>query len=326
VTPSKAAPSAPIYLLWGEDPFLLREAAFEILGDLRPTEVDAGEWQGGELGDLATPSLFGERRALLVNEARSLPASGVAELKTYASAPDPEAPLVLLARVGERAKAPATLVKVVEPVGRVVEVKVQRKELPSWLLQRAKMKHLDLAPDGATALVEILGEAPASLEQALDQLASAFAGMRITAEVVGRQFRGLGDQHVWDLCDKAFARDLPAAMRSLRTLLEGGGEGLPILGGISARLRDLIRVRSLPDRTPPADVARAAGLRFEWQARRYRDQARRFSLEELAEIHDRVVWADRALKSGATDDVVLPIVIASIAGDPAEIRVAALRA
>ena len=326
MTPSKVPPSAPIYLLWGEDPFLLREAAFEILGDLRPAEVDAAEWQGGELGDLATPSLFGEPRALLVTDARSLSASGVAELKTYAAAPDPEAPLVLLARVGERAKAPATLVKVVEPVGSVVEVKVQRKDLPGWLLRRATVKHLDLAPDGANALVEILGEAPAALEQALDQLASAFAGTRITAAVVGRQFRGLGDQHVWDLCDKAFARDLPAAMRSLRTLLEGGGEGLPILGGIAARLRDLMRVRSLPDRTPPAEVARAAGLRFEWQARRYRDQARRFALEELAEIHDRVVWADRALKSGATDDVVLPIVIASIAGDPAAIRVAPLRA
>ena len=35
--------SAPITLLWGEDDFLLREAAFRILGDLRPTAVDAAE-------------------------------------------------------------------------------------------------------------------------------------------------------------------------------------------------------------------------------------------------------------------------------------------
>ena len=40
---------APIALLWGEDPFLLREAALARLGDVRPTEVDAEEWQGGEL-------------------------------------------------------------------------------------------------------------------------------------------------------------------------------------------------------------------------------------------------------------------------------------
>jgi DNA polymerase-3 subunit delta len=313
VTPSKGS---PVYLLWGEDDFLLREAAFEILGDLRPREVDASEWRGGELGDLATPSLFGERRALLVTDARSLDASALAELKTYLAAPDPDAPLLLLARVGERAKAPASLAKAVDGVGTVVEVRIQRKELPGWLARRAKVKGLALASDGTGALIEILGEDPAALEQALDQLASAFPGQPIDGATVRRQFRGLGEQHVWDLCDKAFARDLPGAMRSLRTLLEGGGEGLPILGGISSRLRDLIRVRALPERTPPAEVARAAGLRFEWQAKRYREQARRFSPEELVAIHDRVAWADRALKSGASDELVLPLIVAAIAGDP----------
>jgi DNA polymerase III delta subunit len=110
-------------------------------------------------------------------------------------------------------------------------------------------------------------------------------------------------------------------MRSLRTLSEGRGEGLMILGAIAARLRDLMRVRSVPDRTSPSELAKLAGLRFEWQARRYRDQAKRFTLEELVEVHERVAWADRALKSGATDDVVLPMVIAAIAGEPAAVPV-----
>ncbi len=55
IPPMGKAPGA-VVLLWGEDDFLLREAALELLGDLRPTEVDAAEWQGGELQDLATPS------------------------------------------------------------------------------------------------------------------------------------------------------------------------------------------------------------------------------------------------------------------------------
>ena len=64
-------------LLWGEYVFLLREAALELLGDLQPVEVDCGLWQGGETGDLATPSLFCERRALLVSNARALPDEGL---------------------------------------------------------------------------------------------------------------------------------------------------------------------------------------------------------------------------------------------------------
>jgi DNA polymerase-3 subunit delta len=311
----------PVYLLWGQDEFLLREAALEILGELRPREVDGAEWEGGETGDLMTPSLFGERRALLVSNAKALPDAGVAELKRYLESPDPDAPLIATVTVGERAKAPAALAKLFDGVGSVVEVKVQRKDLPGWLAQRARAKELNLAPEGATALVDRLGEDPAALEQALEQLGSAFPGERMTAELVGRQFRGLGEQKIWDLCDRAFARDLPGAMRSLRTIMEARGEGLMILGGLAARLRDLIRVRALPERMPPGELAKQAGLRFEWQARRYRDLAKRYTLEELTAVHERIVWADRALKSGATDDIVLPMVVTAIAGDAAAVPV-----
>jgi len=314
VSPAKAS-KPPVHLLWGEDAFLLREGAFELLGDLRPVEVDAAEWRGGETADLATPSLFGERRALLVSNAKALPEEGVRELARYLEAPDPDAPLILLAVVGERAKAPTALAKLVKDRGTVTEVKIQRKELPAWILRRAKAKELDLAPDGAAALVETLGEEPGALDQALDQLASAFGGQRVTREIVSRQFRGLGEQHVWDLCDKAFARDLPGAMRSLRTLLESGEAGLLILGSITARLRDVVRIKALPERMSQTDAAQAAGLRFDWQVRRYREQARRFAPQELADIHEVIAWADRALKSGATEDVVLPLVVTQIAGE-----------
>jgi DNA polymerase III subunit delta len=313
---SRARP--PVHLVWGEDPFLLRLAALEIFGEaIQPREVDAGAWQGGETADLSTPSLFGERRAMLVTDARRLPEHAVRELTAYLAAPSPDATLVLSATVAERNRVPAGLVKLVQPVGQVREVKVARKDLPAWVVRRSRAKALELAPDAANALVERLGEDPAALDQALDQLGSAFAGARVTRRLVAEQFRGLGDQHIWDLCDRAFARDLPGAMRSLTTLLQSGEDALPILGGIASRLRDLVRVRSLPDRMPPGDVARAAGLRFEWQARRYRESARRFSMDELVDIHDRVVEADRTLKSGATGDVVLPALVMAITGEPA---------
>jgi DNA polymerase-3 subunit delta len=321
MTPKAKAGTAPVYLLWGQDEFLLRESALEILGDVRAREIDGAEWQGRETADLATPSLFGERRALLVNDARALPDEAASELRGYVASADPDAILVLIATVGERGKPPAGLVKLIEGVGSVIEVRIQRREVAGWLARRASERKANLAPDGVQALIETVGEDPASLDQALEQLTTAFAGERITVDVVRRQFRGLGDQHMWDLCDRAFARDMPGAMRSLRTMLEAREAGLLILGGIVSRLRDLMRVRALPDRLPPADVARRAGLRFDWQARRYRDQARRFSLDELVQVHERVAWADRALKSGATDDVVLPLVIAAIAGDPTDVPV-----
>jgi DNA polymerase III subunit delta len=83
--------TAPVHLLWGEDPFLLREAAMEILGDARAIEIDAAVWQPGQLRDLSTPSLFGEPRALLIDDAKSLTKEATAELAAYLEAPDLDA-------------------------------------------------------------------------------------------------------------------------------------------------------------------------------------------------------------------------------------------
>ena len=310
---SPAPKHASVTLLWGEDDFLLRERAFELLGELKPTEVDATEWRGGELQDLATPSLFGEPRALLITDAKGLPKDAMGELAEYLAAPDPEAPLVICAQVGDRAKVPAALDKLVKPVGRVVEVKLARKDLEPWLMQRAKREGLDVTPPAVHALVETLGEEPGQLAAALRQLGSAFTGQRITPLIVAQQFRGLGEQKVWDLCDRAFAKDLPGAIRSLRSIEEGRDDPLMVLGGIASRLRDLMKVRALPDRMPPAELARAAGLRFDWQARRYQQQARNFSMGQLVALHERLVDADRAMKSGASGDVVMPTLVAAIA-------------
>jgi DNA polymerase-3 subunit delta len=193
------------------------------------------------------------------------------------------------------------------------QVQIQRKELEPWLVQRAKAAGLDLTPPAARVLVETLGEDIGQLAAALEQLQGAFQGEQVTPTLVHRQFRGLGEQKSWDLCDRAFGKDLPGAIRSLRSIEEGGDDALMVLGAIAARLRDLMRVRALPDRLPPAQLAKQAGLRFEWQARRYQQQARNFSLEQLVSIHAQVAETDLALKSGAPGDVVMPVLIASIA-------------
>jgi DNA polymerase III delta subunit len=202
----------------------------------------------------------------------------------------------------------------VEPVGEVRRVEIKRQDLEPWLLHRAARASLELTSPAARALVETVGEDAGQLDAAVQQLASAFPGVAVGPAQVHQQFRGLGEQKTWDLCDRAFGKDLPGAIRSLRAIEESGDEALMVLGGIASRVRDLIKVRSLPDRLPPAKVAKEAGLRFDWQARRYQQQARNFTVDDLVQIHDEITEADRSLKSGGTPTVVMPALIVSIAG------------
>ncbi len=306
-------------LLWGEDEFLLREAAREALGVAFPlaTHVEGAEWVGGETADLATPSLFGEPRALLVSSCEALPNHAAEELARYLEAPAPDAHLVLTGR-GVKAPPPIGRLKALIDTRRV---ELSTRELPSWVGVRAKGKGIPSSAPGAKALIDTIGERPAQLDQALGQLAAAFPGEQLTPALVERQFRGLGDRKTWEVADKAFAGDLAGAVRALAGMLVAREEPLLILGGVAARLRDLERVAAAPPRLSGGDLARAAGVRFDWQARRYREQAKRYSPGELASLHLGVAEADRALKNGASGDVVLPLLLARIArAMPADTR------
>lgn len=303
-------------LYWGEDPFLLRESALELLAreGVRATEVDGREWQGGETTDLATPSLWGDRRALLVTGCQALPEVGVRELRSYLASPAPDALLVMTLVSRATRTAPPLVKAVQESNGLVRQVNLRRQDLPKWLVDRAAAAGARLAGPAAAALVATVGEDPASLAQAVHQLVSAFPGTPLGPEHVRAQFRGLGEQRVWDLCDQALTGRLPEALVTLRSLLEAREDPLLLLGGIAARVRDLIRVQMVPERTPPAEAAKAAGLRFDWQVRRYRDQARRFTPAQLAALHRQVVETDRALKGGVPGEVVLAMLVAAMAG------------
>jgi DNA polymerase-3 subunit delta len=195
-------------------------------------------------------------------------------------------------------------------------VVVRRQDLPKWMIDRAKARDLRLTGPGATTLMSIVGDDPATLDQSVEQLASAFAGKPVGPDEVRAQFEGLGEQRVWDLCDRAFTGRTAEALVALRSMLEAREEPLMILGGIASRMRDLIRVRALPDRMSSADAARAAGLRFDWQLRRYREQAGRYSMEELTWLLERAVDADRAMKGGYPGDLALGALVTAIAGQP----------
>jgi len=306
----------PVVLFWGEDEFLLRQAALEHLAErgVRATEVDGPDWRGGETSDLATPSLWGEERALLVTKCQSLSEQGARELLSYVAAPSQEAVCVLT--LVSRARSLPRLAKQVQAAGGLVrQIALKRQDLPRWILDRAKLRGLALTPPGAAALIGVIGEDPAALDQSVEQLATAFAGNSVGPEQIRSQFRGLGEQRVWDLCDRALSGRLPEALVVLRSLMEQREDPLMILGGIASRVRDLLRVQELPARMSSADAAREAGLRYDWQVRRYREQARRFSPESLANLHWHVVQADRALKGGAPPEVVLGALVAVMAGE-----------
>jgi DNA polymerase III subunit delta len=308
------APAA--LLLWGADEFLVRQAAVDFLSgqNVEARVLDAREWQQGDFFDLATASLWGERRALLVSGCQGLPEAGARELKRYLEVPSPDA-LCVLTLVSGRKTAPPLAKVVQQGGGQTKQVALRRQDFAKWILERARSRGIPLSAQGAAELLSVLGEEPGALDQAVEQLGSAFSGQAIGPEHVRAQFEGAAEQQIWDLCDRAFSGRQADGMTVLRGLLQAKQDPLFILGGVASRLRDLLRVAALPETMSSGEAAKRAGLRFDWQLRRYRDQARAVGRDALTELHHRVVEADRALKGGMSPDVVLGSLVAAIAGD-----------
>jgi hypothetical protein len=121
------ARTMPVILLWGEDRSFVRAAAVASLDHALPREISASEWSPGELQRLATPSLFDERRALVVYDAQDLGPDALRDLATYLERPEPDASLILCCTVPRHGEPPGPLQDVLEGFAEVREIRAPRE-------------------------------------------------------------------------------------------------------------------------------------------------------------------------------------------------------
>jgi DNA polymerase-3 subunit delta len=312
---------APTTLVLGEEDLLAERAVAEAVAAARDElgdETTVEEVQGGALPDgfamgLATASLFGGGRVVVVNGADALDATGRQAVLAVARDPSPGTVLVLrAASVGRQAK----FFKELQPHAQVVTVaRLRPSERASWL--RAEVRRLGRkADEGAiTALIDTVG-------QDLRELAGAVAKLHVAvpppeplrAAHVTEFLAQTADRGVFDLTDAVFGGDAAAALGHLDSLLAQGEDVLGLLGMLARQLRLLLKVSEHPN-APSGQVAQAigGGLR-DWQVDRARRQARKFQPEVLRRALDMIAEADAGVRNGSLPSrLLLEMVVTRIA-------------
>lgn len=96
-------PLAPVTLAVGQEDLLLDRAVQHVVGAARAADSDTDvrdltpdQLQPGTLAELTSPSLFAERKVVIVRNAQDLSADTVKDVKAYLGAPAEEITLVLL--------------------------------------------------------------------------------------------------------------------------------------------------------------------------------------------------------------------------------------
>jgi DNA polymerase-3 subunit delta len=240
-------PPRPVCVVFGDDPFLKRQALARLRKDVLPSgdadfSLTVFEGRAAELGEvleeLATVAMFGGgKRLVLVEEADDFVTRYRPELEHYVARPKSTGVLVLEVKSWP---ANTRLYKAVAKEGLCVNcTSPPPGRLTRWLVSWAERVHgVRLTPSTAGILMEMIGRDLGLLDQELAKLAlTTGPGGRITPEMVTRSVGSWRAKTTWEMLDAALAGDVGGALVELDRLLLAGESPVAILGQISVSLR-----------------------------------------------------------------------------------------
>lgn len=288
--------STQAYLLSGQT-FLAQEAIDKIREEhktdpLAELSFDATSETATILEALQTSSLLGGKRLVVVRDAQDLKKEHAEALGTYLESPSPDSVLVLVAE--GRTKVDAAI----KQHGAVITLDIPKgRKLVAWLRQRATEHKIKLDDRGAWTLIDTVGSELRDLDGALSQLMTSLgSGARVGVAEVRAAFPRLADERIYAFTDAVGDRKLPAAMSTLRRLLDQGDEPLVLFGSLNAHIKRMLRARRHAERGAQA-VGEALGLPG-WRAERLQRQARSYREEELIDAVATLAETDVEMKGG----------------------------
>lgn len=315
---------APVYLVAGNEPLLLEEAADAIraaargqgYGDREVLFAETGfDWQRLAAAG-ASLSLFASKRLLELRLPSGKPGdAGAQALKDYAARPAEDTVLLVLAGKPERTPAWVTAL---EKAGVYVQVwPVDIARLPAWIGQRMRQKGLKPTPDAVQLIASRVEGNLLAAAQEVDKLALLAGPGEVDAETVRTAVADSARFDVFQCVDAALAGEAPRAVRMLEGLRAEGAAVPLLLWALAREVRTLAglafqRSRGVPENQLLARV---------WDKRRgLTGQAlRRHDARQWRRLIQAVARLDRIAKGAAPGEAWEELIklVLEIAGRPA---------
>ena len=295
----------PLTLVVGDEELLVSRAVADVVRAARAEDpdVDVRELEGaslapGDLAELLSPSLFAERRILVLLSAQDLGKEVAAEVLAYVAAPLDEMSLVVVHAGG--AKGKALLGSLTSAAGRTVPAAKLTKLGERKDFLRAELRgdgrHVD--EDAVGALLDAVGNDLRELASAASQLLSDTDGP-ITTEAVARYHRGRAEASGFAVADRAVDGDLAGALELVRWWSQVKLEHVLVTSAMATTLRSMAMVASA-GRGPAGALAGQLGMP-PWKIEKTQRQVRGWRPEGLVEAFQAVALADAEVKGGAAD-------------------------
>jgi DNA polymerase-3 subunit delta len=245
---------APVYLIAGDEPLLVAEAAAEIVTaarargfDQRDVHVADRTFRWSELeADMGNLSLFATRRVVELRLPTGRPGeAGARFIASFVDRGGPDDILLLVSPKLDAAVARSAWVKQVEGKGVLVQVwPLDRGELPDWLLARARRQGLELTAPAAELLADRVEGNLLAAAQEIEKLRLYHGAGRIDEAAVVEAVADTARFDVFRLTDALLAGDAARALRVLGSLRAEGTELVLISWALAREIGLLVRLKA----------------------------------------------------------------------------------
>lgn len=302
---SSPAP-APLSAVVGDEELLVDRAVASIVAaardrdpqvdvhDLLPAQVSAGT-----LAEVTSPSLFGDRRVVVLRSAQDLAKDAAAAVTSYLADPADDVVLILTHAGGAKGKA---LLNAALAAG-AARVDCAKPTRPAERIAFVKGEfsgaRRQITADAAQALLDAVGNDLRELAAACTQLVADTEG-RVDAAAVARYHTGRAEASGFAVADRAVEGRLPEALEQLRWSLAVGMAPVLINSALAGAVRGIAVAAQPPRGSSDADLAKRAKVP-PWKLKSLRQQARGWSAGGINRALQVVAETDAQIKGAGRD-------------------------
>ncbi len=301
----RAATPAPVVFISGGEEYLASRAIRSIREQLKQVdealefhEVNAADYQSGQLLNLTSPSLFAEPRLIVVSGVEKCSDAFIEDGIQYLSQPTDET-CVIIRHNGSSVRG-KKLIESLRASSITIELPCleikKDAERVAFVQAEFKAANRQITVGAVRALLDAFADDLAELASACSQLLQDNAE-QITDAIVERYYGGRVETNAFKVADAAFAGQTGAALALLRHALATGADPVPMVAALSMKVRQLAKLHSNRAASP-----QSLGM-APWQLDRARKDLVGWSEEGLAAAIQAVATADAAAKGAERDPV-----------------------
>ena len=294
-----------ILLIHGGESVLADRAllqALSVRSDFEKTVLDGGDLEPGRYGEAVAPSLFAEKRVVVIRDLQDVVVEVQEEIESLFESLDPNLHLIFVHKGGVKGKGLLDKIKKLKPEIITCEPIKKAADKEAFVREEFARHGRKISSGAISALVDATGSDTRELAAACSQISfDTNAGKAvIDEEDIAKYYQGRVEATGFDVADATLAGDPRSALIALRHALETGTDPIMIVSALTSSIRTLAKVSGAPRNANAFQLAGSLGL-APWQIDKARRQLSKWSPALIAFSVQELSRADVAIKGAEAD-------------------------